>query len=65
MGESIENQSEQLDKQRKEIEAKLVVLTKIFVDELKEVKQDVDKFKDNVIIKKEEEYNNTIQRLNG
>jgi hypothetical protein len=34
--------------------------TKHFTDELKEVKQDVEKFKDNVIPKKEEEYNNTI-----
>lgn len=42
-----------------------MIETKNFVDELKEVKQDVEKFKDNVIVKKEEEYNNTIQRLNG
>jgi len=41
------------------------MFTKHFVDELKDVKQDVEKFKEYTIIKKEDEYNNTIVRLNS
>lgn len=42
-----------------------MIQTRNFVEELKDVKADVEKFKDNNTIKREPDYNVIIQRLNG
>ena len=56
---SIENQSEQLDKQRRDIETKLLTDIKTFKEELNEVKIEVEKLKDKNT-KRTESYNEDI-----
>jgi hypothetical protein len=53
-----------LKAQREEIEKRLMLETKAFSDELNEVKSRVEKFKENHVRKREEEYNKEIANIN-
>lgn len=61
---NIEQQETSLKTQRDDIEKRLMLETKAFQDELNEVKTSVEKFKDNNVKKREEEYNKMIDKIN-
>lgn len=50
--------------QRDEIEKKLLLETRTFFEELTEVKNQVDKFRDHALKKKEDDYNKMIDKIN-
>lgn len=62
--QNIEQQEASLKTQRDDIEKRLMLDTKAFQDELNEVKTSVEKFKDNNVKKREEEYNKMIDKIN-
>ena len=55
---AIESQEVSLKSQRDDIERRLQIETKAFQEELNDVKQSVEKFKENNNRKREDEYNN-------
>ncbi len=61
----VEMQENKLKNERTEIENALVRQKRDFVEMLEEIKQDVDKFKENDNKKKEDEYNKTIALINS
>ena len=61
---AIESQEVSLKSQRDDIERRLQIETKAFQEELNDVKQSVEKFKENNNRKREDEYNNQIKKIN-
>jgi len=64
INQHIEQQEISLKTQRDEIEKKLSIETKAFMEELNDIKQTVGAFGGNVVKKKEEEYNKSIDKIN-
>jgi len=61
---AIESQEVSLKSQRDDIERRLQIETKAFQEELNDVKQQVEKFKENNNRKREDEYNKMINKIN-
>ena len=61
---SIDAQEVSLKSQRDEIEKKLLLETRTFFEELTDVKNQVDKFKEHSLRKKEDDYNKQIDKIN-